>query len=52
MISNVILSKSKNTFPFENTFSVFYFLKAENKKSNQTYFQNSNLLKMKIFFKK
>jgi len=30
----------------------FYFLKAGNKKSNQTCFQNSNLLKIKTIFKK
>jgi len=49
---NVILSKSKNTIPFENAFSVFYFLKAENKKLNQTCFENSNLLRMKTVFRK
>ena len=47
MARNVILSKFKNTFSFENTFSVFYFLKVENKKSNQICFENSNFLKMK-----
>jgi len=28
MAKNVILSKSKNTFPFENAFSVFLFLES------------------------
>ena len=33
-------------------FQCFYFLKIKNKKSNQTYFYNSNLLKIKTIFKK
>ena len=33
-------------------FQYFYFMKTENKKSNQTCFQNSNLLKMKTVFRK
>ena len=52
MAINVILSKSKNIFFFKMHFQCFYFLKVENKKSNQIYFQNSNFLKMKTVFKK
>jgi len=52
---NIILSKSKNTKKTRSryiiNFQCFYFPKTENKKSNQTYFQNSNLLKMKIVFR-
>ena len=52
---NVILSKFKNTKKTRSqyiiNFQCFYFLKIENK-SNQTYFQNSNLLKIKTVFKK
>jgi len=45
MTRNVILGKYKNIFPFKNA------LKVENKKWNQTYFQNFNLLKMKTILK-
>ena len=33
-------------------FQYFYFMKTENKKSNQTYFHSYNLLKMKTVFRK
>ena len=56
MIKNVILSKYKNIkktiSQYIINFQYFYFLKTENKKSNQTCFQNSNILKMKTIFRK
>ena len=49
---NIILNKSKNIKKTRSqyiiNFQCFYFPKTENKKSNQTCFQNFNLLKMKI----
>ena len=55
MIKNVILSKFKNIKKIKNLYIInfqnFYFLKIEKMKSNQTYFQNLNLLKIKTIFK-
>jgi len=52
VIINVILNKSKNTKRQKiNISNYFYFMKTENKKSNQTCFQNFNLLKMKTVFR-
>jgi len=38
MARNVILSKSKNIFPFENTFSVFLFLENRKQEVKQNMF--------------
>jgi len=47
-----ILKYKKTISQYIINFQYFYFMKTENKKSNQTCFQNSNILKMKTVFKK
>jgi len=49
---DVILNKSKNTFSFENIFVIFLFLENRKQEVKSNIISNSNLLKIKIIFKK